>query len=38
MRLLRRSGHGDLIFTDNLHDAYSILSHTCGKDDEDVRY
>ncbi|KAF1835551.1 HET-domain-containing protein [Decorospora gaudefroyi] len=39
MRLLRRSSHGDLTFTDDLHDtvpAYAILSHTWGKDEEEV--
>lgn len=41
MRLLHRSSHGDLTFTDNLHDsipAYAILSHTWGKDEEEVTF
>ncbi|KAF2463122.1 HET-domain-containing protein, partial [Lindgomyces ingoldianus] len=41
MRLLYRSSHGDLTFADYLHDsvpAYAILSHTWGKDEEEVTF
>ncbi|KAF2260426.1 TPR-like protein [Lojkania enalia] len=41
MRLLHRNSHGDLTFTDDLHDgipAYAILSHTWGKDEEEVTF
>jgi hypothetical protein len=41
MRLLHRSNNGDLTFTDNLYDSipvYAILSHTWGKDEEEVTF
>ncbi|KAF2259649.1 HET-domain-containing protein [Lojkania enalia] len=41
MRLLQRNSHGDLTFTEDLHDgipAYAILSHTWGKDEEEVTF
>jgi len=41
MRLLHRSSHGNLTFTDNLHDsipAYAILSHTWGNDEDEVTF
>ena len=41
MRLLCRDSHGNLTLTDDLHDhvpAYAILSHTWGKEEEEVTF